>query len=151
MREGGRRRREEADFSPKSRGYPPPHLGVYDFANTLSDSQEHSRELAWRYRFTETERKTIRHGSGIHVSAEEAIPKREGRSQILSPMDRRGVVNAVVGRGDNQPGEGSDVHVEVGVFPKLNEQAQRIADAGFGRAQMKQSDGDYHLRNVINK
>src|SRR5882757_4084163 len=29
------RRREEADFLVKSRGFPPPHVGGYDFSDTL--------------------------------------------------------------------------------------------------------------------
>ena len=99
-----------------------------------SDSQEQSRKFASRYGFAEAERKRIGYRGGIHISAEETIPKREGRSQILSAVNSRGMVNAMVGWGDNQPGERADVHVEIRVFPELNKQAKGVTNAGFGRS-----------------
>ena len=118
MRGGRNRRREEADFLPNRR-----LLRLLTSAAT-SDSQEQSRKFASRYGFAEAERKRIGHRGGIHISAEETIPKREGRSQILSAVNSRGMVNAMVARSDDERGERPDVDVEVCMFPELNEQPQ---------------------------
>src|SRR5439155_21503064 len=43
------------------------------------------------------------------------------------------------------------VHVQIRMFPKLDQQAQGIADTRFGRAEPEQSHWDYDLRNVVDE
>ena len=60
-------------------------------------------------------------------------------------------MHAMIRRRDDEILQRADVHVDVGVFPELDQQADRITDAGFERAQVEHQYWHRRLRDVVDE
>src|SRR3954468_13941563 len=61
------------------------------------------------------------------------------------------MMNAMIGGRDDDPLQEADVDVEVGVFPKLDQQPKRVTNAGFGGTEFAQAYRDNDLGDVVDE
>src|SRR5260370_25080647 len=131
------------------RGPYAPRLPRFDAPTPSLHTQKHPRQLAGGDRFAEAGGKRVRHGCRVHEGAEHAVPQAESSAEVLAAVDGRRVMDSMVGGRNDQPGQRSDIHIKVGMFPKLDQQPDRITDASLGWAEMEESDWDHHLWNGV--
>ena len=115
------------------------------------NADHHSGDISWLDFFSEAERELFREGVGIDKCAKHPIPEGERCAEIFADFVRgRMMDTVVVGRNEN-PFEGTNVYLQIGMFPKLDAEPEGIADGGFKRSEVKNCDRDDHLRDIVDK
>lgn len=87
----------------------------------------------------------------IDECSEHPVPECEGRAKIFAYLVRGGMMNPMVIGCDENPFEGSDVHLQVGMFPELDANAEGVANGALEGGQAKDGDWHHHLRNVVDE
>ena len=112
-------------------------LSTFDFRLStfvLLDAHHHPGNLLGFQLLAKPKRRVGRHLRGIRIRPEHPIPEAE-RRPVIRPRETRRVVHAVIRRRDDDVAQRTDVDLQVRVLPELDQQPDRIADAGFERAQ----------------
>ena len=94
-----------------------------------SDADEHSGDFLRFHFFAEAEGIIIFDLGRVYVGAEHHVPDAEGAGEVHAAMQCGGVMDAMVIGRDEEPVQRAEAEAPVGVFDKLDEQPDGIADA----------------------
>ena len=100
---------------------------------------------------SESQRELFGEAARIDERSKHAVPKRESCAEILADLVRGRVMDPMIIGRDENPFERSDIHFEVRVFPKLNANAERVADGALERGQAKDGDWHHNLRDIVDE
>src|SRR5689334_8094433 len=115
-----------------------------------SHSGEHPRGFPFTEWFAQPELDVSRNSRGIAVSTEQRVPQAESGAEIGAVMFDR-VMHAMVHRRNEKMLQHTDVDVQVGVLPKLDEQADGVGYAGLDRGKMEKQCRNRRLGNVVHQ